>query len=63
MNLFGSADRSEVSLAIKPLDFDSIRAQLESFGVSMDEIGSLQKALAADPRPTALNKFGPRVAE
>jgi hypothetical protein len=63
MNLVGSSDRSQVSLAIQPHDFDSIRAQLESFGVSAEEIGSLQEALEADPRPTSPNRFGPRVAE
>jgi len=63
MNLVGSADRSEVNLAIQPNDFESIRTQLQSFGVSVEEIGSLQKALEADPRPTEPSQFGPRVAE
>jgi len=62
MNLVGSADRSTVSLMMQPHDFESIRGELQRLGASSAEIRSLEESLEADPKPTAPNQLGPRVA-
>lgn len=62
MNLVGSADRSSVNLIMQPHDFEWIRGELQRLGASSAEIRSLEESLEADPKPTAPNQFGPRVA-
>lgn len=60
--LVGSASNSSLAFSVFVNDLNSLATTLRQHGLSSEDIQELQLALAADARPVAKDKFGPRVA-
>jgi hypothetical protein len=60
--LVGSASNSSLAFNVVTNDLNSLANTLRQHGLSREDIQELQLALAADARPTAKDKFGPKVA-
>ena len=60
--MVGSASHSPINLQIIRNDFESLKTALKKQGLSPEEIQELHTAIGADAKPTAKDKFGPKVS-
>ena len=60
--LVGSATNSSVSFNIAANDFSALGTTLRQHGVSDEDVGALELAVAGEAKPATRDKFGPKVA-
>jgi len=60
--LVGSASNSSLAFNVVTNDLASLENTLRQHGLPQEDIEELQRALAADGKPPAKDKFGPKVA-
>jgi len=62
VGFLGTANNSTITVNFSAGDLGALKSYLEQKGVSSTDMGELETALQADPKPESKGRFGPKVA-